>query len=545
MWKVCVFNIFVFQLIYPYLSVPPYGHGYPMYPAPWMMPQRIFKHLSGGPHRGGKGSRLSPVSRAYGHANQSPPSQRIGTRGASPSDGVRPPPEGEAMSSSDSQMSPPNVKTKPSGRFTNRHPTNGALPYYARGGIPHLIPHPSQIPYGMFVPDDPRFYMLHGGYPSHLGFLPMGPMPYPMPRYMPPFPSGPYAGPGGYHTSQLPHEDQRQSPNSSNRSTPGSFSSGPSRPASSTDLKGYSPSSSPNSFQQVQLLPNVKHAPAHLMNSESPRPDSRNSPDPRGTRNQSPIGITSMSPAGKGIKHPRPVSAYTEHANPGQRGYTVPGPHSQRVKPARGTPGNSLTLHPTDSTVMSRPPLNSQYSEELQTPTQIHDLMRMIEESTQDSPGRQKSECNPLAPEYRAGSEVSRSPGQVISVQGPPLFKTSPGKATSGQGKELKLNISLANTRQNGVQKRHSNQIVKSAHRSDSVTSLSPNQPLPEHSDKPTYAGVLRRPPPLPQPQTPITPAVFPPSTPREQMGNDAMDILRNLNIKASPGTQALYQYFS
>ena len=53
-----------------------------------------------------------------------------------------------------------------------------------------------------------------------------------------------------------------------------------------------------------------------------------------------------------------------------------------------------------------------------------------------------------------------------------------------------------------------------------------------------SYAGALRSRPPAPSPQPP-------PHREDDESEPDPLDLLKNLNIKASPGTQALYQYFS
>jgi len=71
-----------------------------------------------------------------------------------------------------------------------------------------------------------------------------------------------------------------------------------------------------------------------------------------------------------------------------------------------------------------------------------------------------------------------------------------------------------------------------------------------------SYAGALRRQPVVPQPHVPVVPLQsdlrLPVMTgpPKPDSGpsspeTDPLDLLKNLNIKASPGTQALYQYFS
>jgi hypothetical protein len=85
-----------------------------------------------------------------------------------------------------------------------------------------------------------------------------------------------------------------------------------------------------------------------------------------------------------------------------------------------------------------------------------------------------------------------------------------------------------------------------------SASSSPPSGSPPMGDQKPTYAGVLRRrlpsaqgdiDPSVLEPQTPLTPLGF--TTPGTEIDTDPLGILRNLNINSSAENQRTYKYFS
>ncbi|XP_062616187.1 probable helicase with zinc finger domain isoform X1 [Saccostrea cucullata] len=388
-----------------------------------------------------------------------------------------------------------------------------------------------------YLPEDPRLAQAHTRYPYVAQGIP--PQVYPHP-----YPAGPYIGPAIRAASQVSPENTpspgERSPNSQRSH---SLSPGPQRPP-----RSQSPALSPNSVAAAvagghfQLLPNVKHIPAHLY----PKPGSTSS----NSRSSTPLGgrdspatekaseevraslehdylksvspkldlqerrASAQSPLARVISQRQgyireELEAMTSHSS--QR--MITNSHYQSMM--ANNRSSSATLQngaggieknekkPSKLDLHSATGFSRQFSEDITTPTEITNLVKMIDDMDDQ-------ESNNLSHQSFAAH-----------------------KNTSGR---LYLNIP------------QQQEVVMGGSASSSPPSGSP----PSGDQKPTYAGVLRRrlpsaqgdiDPSLLEPQTPHTPLGF--TTPGTEIDTDPLGILRNLNINASAESQRTYKYFS
>ena len=245
------------------------------------------------------------------------------------------------------------------------------------------------------------------------------------------------------HAYHHPHHhatvSAASSPDSSQPGTPSSESSGQIEAAASSgnetvtvDSKSYSPASSPGSTvsgQQILLLPNVKHAPRHLRtgspisSSGSSTPMQAGSP---GQRHTSPARDTPtpprldverkhavnspvqmlydrrrvQSPLARAIAAQSPVMSLSEEEEDDYRGRgrssPIAIPHNGSMKTERPDSFTRSPEHRGQSPDVTTSPdegaavhgmlklktgFSRQFSEDLETPTEIKDIVRMIDES--------------------------------------------------------------------------------------------------------------------------------------------------------------------
>ncbi|KAK3090246.1 hypothetical protein FSP39_010333 [Pinctada imbricata] len=267
--------------------------------------------------------------------------------------------------------------------------------------------------------------------------------------------------------------------------------------------------------QHIQLLPNARHIPVHLYNrSGTPSSGSRSS-TPMGGRD-SPEQVEDMrrvleseylksASMSSSVQYNASMIVSEESMSPVHNGERSDGASSTRRKDGRRMP-SKLEI-PTG--------FSRQFSEDIETPTEITNLVRMIDETIDEQAELGMREQMTLENQNSFASRLS-------------------SKSSSGK---LYLNIPKRS----------------SMDTSGSASSSSPSaSPTGSDDRKPTYAGVLRRrlptsseeiDPSMLEPQTPHTPAGF--VSPGDDIDTDPLGILRNLNINASAENQRTYKYFS
>ncbi|KAL5018495.1 hypothetical protein ScPMuIL_004217 [Solemya velum] len=401
---------------------------------------------------------------------------------------------------------------------------------------PYLVypSHPYHSPY--FLPDDPRAVPFHP-YVSQFPHSPyMGQPVYGMPQF---HGSGSEARGGALHADgSVDGSTQRLSKLEKDKNKPRSLASSP-----SPSLTG----------QHIKLLPNVKHVPVHLRDSPVPTStqgsqssppvlaasptslplspqssldDDHNSSDnetqvnqgrvsvipslyDRRTRTNSPLSKQyKMQSEGamKGIDRKTtdsPASLSSCDSPSPDSGYGTLKSDVPNTKPVTSR-SNRDQLHLKLPTGFSR-----QFSDDLETPTEITDLVRMIEESIEE---KDENETDDAIPKENQSNSIASS-------------------------QKLYLNLPSRN-------------------RSESPNSPLSSSPSSQSDARPTYAGMVRRR--LPswsptshehldanalEPQTPRTPAGF--ITPSTDTDTDPLGLLKNLNINGTATNQKVYQYFS
>ena len=401
---------------------------------------------------------------------------------------------------------------KPGRPRTMMYVPRGPLPY-----SPFYPPHPQYNPYGVpyyMIPEDLRLAAMHR---------------HPYPIYQ--------------HPCQHPNGNFFPFPNSppSHISDDGSQKSDDGRDSRSlspsTLGQNVTPGSSPSSTvsgQPIHFLPNVKHVPVHLIGqrSRTPTGNSRSS-TPRDTDSPFDISVESkheaqaemdymamsiemqdrrssaQSPLGRVIASAQrrltheTSSSHTSHVTSSHESRTETHTHT------RYSEERTLAQHKSSlklSTGFSR-----QFSEDIKTPTEIKNLVKMIDEESA------AEEC----------SENSTNPIPIPRSSLPRLSQNATGSAPGRLFLKIPTQQEIA----------------------ESTESLSTSSS--ESSDgRPTYARVLRRR--LPsghgdienlEPQTPHTPAGF--TTPGTEVDTDPLGILRNLSINSTSENQRTYKYFS
>lgn len=393
-----------------------------------------------------------------------------------------------------------------------------------------------------YLPEDPRVAQAHARYPYIAQGIP--PQVYPHP-----YPAGPYIGspirPSQVSPENTPSPGER-SPNSQRSH---SLSPGPQRPP-----RSQSPALSPNSTAAAaaavmagagahfQLLPNVKHIPPHLYAKPGSSGSNSRSSTPLGGRD-SPATERAGEEVRASLEHDylksvspkldlqeRRASAQSPLARviSQRQGYirdeleamTSHGAQRTQYQTVMGTSRiNSATMQngaggmekgrsnkkPSRLDLHSATGFSRQFSEDITTPTEITNLVKMIDDVDD------------------MDMETKTLTHQSFAAQ----------KNTSGR---LYLNIPPQQ------------ELVMGGSASSSPPSGSPTL----GDQKPTYAGVLRRrlpsaqgdiDPSLLEPQTPHTPLGF--TTPGTEIDTDPLGILRNLNINSSAENQRTYKYFS
>ncbi|OWF45624.1 helicase with zinc finger domain [Mizuhopecten yessoensis] len=333
-------------------------------------------------------------------------------------------------------------------------------------------------------------------------------------------------------------------------------SSQTSSPASSQGRSG-SPATSPGSSvasQQIQLLPNVRHVPIHLFpktatstsSSRSSTPQRTESPqrtqdtgtiaDPQASQKIEAGYLKSSSPA---LEHQERrgsansplarviASAQRQAPTNAEGGLVLSTPYSSgfgdMIMPGQNGDVNDLVKKEkqkrTPVGLRLETGFSRQFSEDLETPTEITDLVKMMDETIDEG--------------HESAEEEEEWNRQQTSESSSFFVSRTTSKTTS---RKLHLKIPQQSS-------------IETSESSGSPPSSPPGQ---DQNQKPTYAGMLRRrlpsatndiDPSLLEPQTPHTPAGF--VSPGTDIDTDPLGILRNLNINASTEKQRTYKYFS
>lgn len=392
-------------------------------------------------------------------------------------------------------------------------------PYYAYS--PYMIPPEDPRYMGMQLPPQPPYYYTYGN-------IPRAQYPYMVPH-------------------QVPMQVQPR-PGSGSVS-PASSSDGTARGTSQASPTGSSQSDaqSPGSAayhqpQPIQLLPNVKHVPSHLLystpgsgnNSRSSTPVLANSPVPtqQGARDSPRNSQGDLEfPTYRRRQHsgPRPVSqspsyssqsSHESSTSPVLNGdqlasaakpepvVTQKLPEPVREKPshiAAKLPRKILKLN-THATGFSR-----QFSDELGTPTEITNIVKMIDENIDE---REEDE------------EVQRATELVYTRESLKQSKPSPPAG------KLFLNLPM---RPGVTEAQQSSSSSSQEEEVRPVYTGLPRHPIPFNRDTEFDPSTL-------EPQTPMTPAGF--CTPGTDMNTDPLEILRNLNINNDNLNRSAHGHF-
>lgn len=392
-------------------------------------------------------------------------------------------------------------------------------------------------PQYVIPPDDPRYMQMPLQPPFYYSYpnMPRHPYPYMMPQPV--------------HVQMQPRPGSGSvSPASSDGAVKGNQPSSPTD-SSQSDAQSMSPGSS--SGQHIQLLPNVKHAPTHLLysasgsgsNSRSSTPVLANSPAP-----QQQGGMTRDSPRNsqgemefptfrrRHHSGPRPVSQSPSYSSQGSHeSSTSPvlnGDQAAAVFSAEGSQNvtytetkvksHSKSIAKTEKqTMAAKAPralkLNTnttgfsrQFSDELGTPTEITNIVRMIEENI-DEVDEEDVE--------RTADILFRKEAMHHSKPSPPAGK-------------LFLNLPVQKSSNETIQSSSS-----SSHEEDVMSSYARavRQQLPSYRETDFDPSML-------EPQTPMTPAGF--HTPGTDMNTDPLELLRNLNINNDNLNKSAHGHF-
>ncbi|XP_046366711.2 probable helicase with zinc finger domain isoform X1 [Haliotis rufescens] len=385
---------------------------------------------------------------------------------------------------------PEHGKASPEGAKQGDHPPSHMKTFYKQPKSRMMVYLPPRMPmsyppyyhHPMF-PHHPYFYIGDEHHPHRMSlhqppFMPQGP------RFAPYGPMLPYGHPSGPQAVERGQSSGPSSGSNSNVSTP--------TPMEDAEMRSRSEDrSSPSvSGQKIQLMPGVKHVPAHLLNTEGKEVGSKSSTsaspppeDRREERRSTPLSERPYSPANYGkMADNNKVEKINNRDN-----FTVVSNKKQARKQLKLKTGFSR-----------------QFSDDLPTPTEITDLVRMIEESIEEK----KEDEEPLP---------KNKPGELN------------GQSRLSSLTKLQLNLN------NG--------------QDQSDKGAEPSSAGSQNGEKLSYAGVLRKPPlppapvskngssmdtsPLIEPQTPRTPSGF--ITPGTEMEMDPFGILKSLNIESSP----------
>lgn len=307
--------------------------------------------------------------------------------------------------------------------------------------------------------------------------------------------------------------------------------------------------------QGFQVLPNVKHVPAHLMRPSlqpSSQSSSRSStpintldrvPNPvpphlqegRGTpvsdRPYSPANYAARSSPLSMMEEARRDRSGSRERDLATKEADLVGQFSSLHTAGNGAGGGDLGLKKdglaapvpkktnNPKQLRLKTGFSRQFSDDLPTPTAITDIVRMIEENIEEMPEASDSSASSPATPQRA-QLLSRLNGRNAALS------------------SLQLDLVAAQQRQH----QHS-----AADSSTSHSTPSSDSPAALNGERPTYAGIVGKPTALGQgfmqdfsqmePQTPRTPLGF--ITPGGEVDVvDPFGILKSLNIEASTAEQ-------
>lgn len=522
----------------PHPQMYPYGSPYVpvMYPAPYQ-PYPYMGPLVYRPHPG-----MYPTVGGKGQVRGAVPKQSAAKQARVPAQPVIPLQRDDEDHSESPRATPPKSSTsKQSGTAGSQQPKkSGQKRMVAVNMMPRMPMYQPYFAYPQYMlpPDDPRY--LH---------MPQPPLYYTYPN----MPRHPYAHP--YMMPQPVHVQMQTRPgsgsvspaSSSDGATKGNRSQSPTG-SNQSDVQSVSPGS--NTGQHFQLLPNVKHVPTHLLystpgsgsNSRSSTPVLSNSPAP-----QQQAAMASDSPRASQGDMEFPSFRRRHHSGPRpvsqSPSYSSQGSHESSTSPVLN--GDQTSTYRTETqtvVVKSESAVNSmsqssskvekqsvaakapralklntnttgfsrQFSDELGTPTEITNIVRMIEENIEEVDEDQET--------GRTADMLFRGDTHQRSKPSPPAGRLF-----------LNLPVHPLNDHQQ--------------------SSSSSSQ---EDDFRPSYARVIRQQlpsyretdfdPAMLEPQTPMTPAGF--HTPGTDINTDPLELLRNLNINNDNLNRSAHGHF-
>lgn len=393
-------------------------------------------------------------------------------------------------------------------------------------------------PQYMLPPDDARYMQLpqapfYYTYPN----MPRHPYPYMMPQpvhvQVQPRPGSGSVSPASSSEGAATKGNQSQSPTGSSQS----------------DVQSMSPGSSTG--QHIQLLPNVKHVPTHLLygtpgsgnNSRSSTPVLSSSPAPQQQPNMSSDSPRTSQgeiefPSFRRRQHsgPRPVSQSPSYSSQGSHESSAsPVLNGDQISSSYRT--ETQTVFHSESVLKSQSKTSSQaekisvtakapralklnmnttgfsrqFSDELGTPTEITNIVRMIDENIE---------------------EVDEEHDSVVAAD--MLFKEDSHQRSkpSPPAGRLFLNLPVHPP---------SNDLPQSSSGSSQEDDLRPSYARVMRQQLPSYRETDFDPTML-EPQTPMTPAGF--HTPGTDINTDPLELLRNLNINNDNLNRSAHGHF-
>lgn len=417
-------------------------------------------------------------------------------------------------------------------RLQQNTPTHGAKKSSPGKGLvalnvmPRMPMYPPYYPYPyMLAQEDPR-YMGIGMPPQPPYYYTYGNMPRAQYPYMMPHPVPMQVHPRQGSGSVSPASSSEGTARGTNPTSP---------TGSNTDSQSVSPGSGAGfqPHQHIQVLPNVKHVPSHLLyntpgsgsNSRSSTPVMANSPvpnqqgardSPRNSQGELDIAYTRR----RQHSGPRPVSqspsyssqsSHESSASPVLNGDQMSSAQKQSDKalPHKQHGGVSEQQASVTSRMQKQLRLNTnaagfggQIGDELATPTEIRNIVKMIEENIDEGDeeeslfSKQQTKPSPPAGKLFLHLPIRTAPNEVQ-------------QSSSGSSQDEDLRQMYAGP--------------------------PPRQQLPSYRETEFDPAQL-------EPQTPMTPAGF--HTPGTDLNTDPLEILRNLTINSDNLNRSTHGHF-
>lgn len=422
-------------------------------------------------------------------------------------------------------MTPPSRTLKKQGQggkmLVNVMPRMPIYPSYYPAYSPYMLPPEDPRYMGLGIPPQPPYYYTYGN-------MPRAPFPAMVPHAVP-MQMQPKPGSG----SVSPASSSEGASRSTNPSSPTGGSQGETQAVSPGSAAAY------QNHQHFQVLPNVKHVPSHLLynppgsgnNSRSSTPVMANSPVPTqpGSRDspRNSQGELDFPAYTRRRQHsgPRPVSQSPSYSSQSSHeSSTSPVLNGDQAALAQKTAMKQMeALKEKQPKITSKMPrqlkLNThatgfsrQFSDELGTPTEITNLVKMLDENIEERDEDQEAAA--MASMVYSKESIQR--GKPSPPAGK-LFLNLPIRHGSGDGPTSSGSSSQDEDTRTGFQ-----------------GSL-PRHQLPSYREMDFDTSML-------EPQTPMTPAGF--HTPGTDLNTDPLEILRNLTINNDNLNRSTHGHF-